>query len=59
WGLHRIIGAQHKRPDHRVASYSRVFEITECQSIEVTLRTRRLLWAEALIRMSGGRLPKP
>ena len=36
----------------------RALEITRCKSIETTLRTRRLLWAEALIRMSGGRLPK-
>ncbi|CAN0328871.1 unnamed protein product, partial [Ascophyllum nodosum] len=29
-----------------------------CESIETTLRTRRLLWAGTLLRMSGGRLPK-
>ena len=28
------------------------------ESIETTLRTRRLLWAGTLLRMSGGRLPK-
>ncbi|CAN0342198.1 unnamed protein product, partial [Ascophyllum nodosum] len=33
-------------------------EITGCESIETTLRTRRLLWAGTLLRMSGGRLPK-
>ena len=33
-------------------------EITRCESIETTLRPRRLLWVGALIRMSGGRLPK-
>ena len=32
---------------------------TGCESIETTLRTRRLLWAGTLLRMSGGRLPKP
>ena len=31
---------------------------TGCESIETTLRTRRLLWAGTLLRMSGGRLPK-
>ena len=34
-------------------------EMIRCESIETTLRTRRLfLWAGALIRMSGGRLLK-
>ena len=57
-GLARIIGAQRKRPNHRITSYNRALEITGCESIETTLRTRRLLWAGTLIRMSGGRLPK-
>ena len=56
--LPRIIGAQRKRPDHRMTSYNRALEITQYESIETTLRTRRLLWAGALIRMSSGRLPK-
>ena len=57
--LLRIIGAQRKRPDHRMTSYNRALEITRCESIETTLRTRRLfLWAGTLFRMSGGRLPK-
>ena len=44
--LLRIIGAQRKkRPDHRMTSYSRALEITRCESIETTLRTRRLLRA--------------
>ena len=41
-----------------MASYNRALEITRCESIETTLRTRRLLWAKTLIRMSGGHLPK-
>ena len=41
-----------------MTSYNRVLEITRCESIETTLRTRRLLWAGTLLRMSGGRLPK-
>ena len=53
-----IIGAQHKRPDHRMTSYNRALEITRCESIEMALRTRRLSWAGALMRMSGGRLAK-
>ena len=56
--LIRIIGAQRKRPDYRMTSYNRALEITGCESIETTLRTRRLLWAGTLLRMSGGRLPK-
>ena len=56
--LLRIIGAHRKRPDHRMTSYNRALKITGYESIETLLRTRRLLWAGALIRMSGGRLPK-
>ena len=54
--LLRIIGAQRKRPDHRMTSYNRALD--GCESIETMLRTRRLLWAGTLLRMSGGRLPK-
>ena len=56
--LLRIIGAQRKRPDHRMTSYNRALDIIGCESIETTLRTRRFLWAGTLLRMSGGRLPK-
>ena len=41
--LLRIIGAQRKRPDHRMTSYNRALEITGCESIETTLRTKILL----------------
>ena len=41
--LLHIIGAQRKRLDHRMTSYKRALEITGCESIETTLRTRRLL----------------
>ena len=37
-----IIVAQRKRPDHQMTSYDRALEITRCESIETTLRTRRL-----------------
>ena len=53
-----IIGAQHKRPDHRMASYNRALHITRRESIETTLRARRHLWARAPILVYGGRLPK-
>ena len=39
--LLRIIGAQRKRPDHRMTSYNRALEITRCERIETALRTRR------------------
>ena len=38
--LLRIIEAQRKRPGHRMTSYNRALEITRCESIETTLRTR-------------------
>ena len=31
--LLRVIGAQRKRPDHRMTSYNRVLEITRCESM--------------------------
>ena len=58
WVMLRIIGAQHKRPNHRMTSYNRALEMTGCESIETTLRARQRLWAGALVRMSDGRLPK-
>ena len=33
-------------------------EVKKCESIETTVRMRRLLWAEALLRMGDHRLPK-
>ena len=54
-----IIGALSKKPDHRMPSYNRALEVTRWENNETTtLGTRRLLWAGALIRMSGERLPK-
>ena len=50
--------APRKRPDHGMTSYNRTLEITRCASIETALRTRRLLWAGAPIRMSEGCLSK-
>ena len=38
--LPRIIGTQRKRPDHRMTSYNRALEISRCESIETTSRTR-------------------
>ena len=36
-----IIGAKRKRPEHRMTLYNRALEITRCESIETTLRTRK------------------
>ena len=41
--LLRINGTQRKRLEHRMTSYNRALQITRCESIETTLRTRRLL----------------
>ena len=43
---------------YRMTSYNRALGITRRERIEKTLRTRILLWAGTLIRMSDGRLPK-
>ena len=37
-----IIGAQRKRPDHRMTSYNHALGMTRCKSIETKLRTRIL-----------------
>ena len=41
-----------------MTSQNQDLEMTRCEGIETTLRTTRLSWAWALIRMSGRRLPK-
>ena len=56
--LLRIPGAWCKSPNKRTLSYKDAFQRTECESIEATVRTRRLLWAGALLRMGDHRLPK-
>ena len=56
--LLRILGAWCKSPDKRILSYKDALHRTECESIETTVRTRRLLWAGALLRMGDNRLPK-
>lgn len=56
--LLRIIGARRQKSDHRLLSYNRVLELTECESVEAIVRTRKPLWTGALIHMDGGRLPK-
>ena len=47
-----------KSPNKRILSYKDALHRTQCESIETTVRTRRLLWAGALLRMGDHRLPK-
>ena len=56
--LLRTLGAWCKSPNRRILSYKDDLQRTECESIETTVRTRRLLWAGALLRMGDTRLPK-
>ena len=56
--LLRILGAWCKSPNKRILSYEGALQRTECESIETTVRTRKLLWAGAVLRMSGHRFPK-
>ena len=44
-----------RRSDRRVLSYNCALELTGCESIEATLRARRLLWAGALTHIDDGR----
>ena len=56
--LLRILGAWCRSQDHRILSYHLALQRTGCESIETTVRTRRLLWAGALTRMDDHRLPR-
>ena len=55
--LLRIIGKQGRSRDHRILSYCKALQATNRESIETTVRTRRLLWAGAVVRMDARRLP--
>ena len=56
--LLRTLGAWCTTPNKRILSYKDALQRTECESIEATVRTRRLLWAGALLHMGDHRLPK-
>ena len=56
--LLRVIGYQRKRGTHRQLSYAQALKRVGCQSVEATVRQRRLLFAEAVARQPDGRLPK-
>ena len=56
--LLRVIGYRRERGTYRQLSYAQVLKKTWCQSVEATVRQRRLLFAEAIARQPAGRLPK-
>ena len=53
--LLRILGAWCKSLNKRILSYKDALQRTKYESIETTVRTRRLLWAGALLRMGEHR----
>ena len=56
--LLRVIGYHRERGTYRQLSYAQVLKKTGCQSVEATIRQRRLLFAGAMARQPAGRLPK-
>ena len=56
--LLRIVGAWCKSPNKRILSYKDAFQRIDYESIEKTMRTRRLLWSGALLHMGDHILPK-
>ena len=56
--LLRILGAWCMSWDHRILFCHLALQRTGCENIETTVRTSRLLWAGALIRMDNRRLPR-
>ena len=55
--LRRILGTWCKSPNKCTLPYKDALQRTECESNETTLRTRKLLWPGALLRMGDHRLP--
>ena len=53
-----ILGAWCKSPNKRILSYKDALQRTESESIETTVRTRRLLWARAVLRMGDPGYPR-
>ena len=54
----RVIGYRRERGTYRQLSYAQALKKTGCQSVEATIRQRRLLFAGAMARQPAGRLPK-
>ena len=56
--LLRVNGFQRRlRTDHTTPSYAKALQMTRCESIETTIRERRLFFAGAVARQSKERLP--
>ena len=56
--LLRVIGYRRERGTYRQLLYAQALKKTGCQSVEATIRQRRLLFAGAMARQPAGRLPK-
>ena len=56
--LLRVLCFRKKKREDRPLSYSQALKKTDCESIETTVRTRRLLYAGQVLRMDDTRLPK-
>ena len=56
--LRRVIGYKRVHGSFRQLSYAETLKKTKCQSVEATIRKRRLLFAGAIARQPEGRLPK-
>ena len=56
--LLRIIGKPGRSRDHRILSNCKALQAANCESIEMIVRTRRLLWVGAVMRMDARRLPR-
>ena len=56
--LLRVIGYRRERGTYRQLSYAQAIKKTGCQSVEATIRQRRLLFAGAVARQPAGRPPK-
>ena len=53
-----ILGAWCESPNKRILSYKDALQRTECESIETIMRTRKVSWSGALLRMGDHRLPR-
>ena len=54
----RVIGYRRERGTYRELSYAQALKKTGCQSVEATIRQRRLLFAGTMAKQPAGRLPK-
>ena len=54
--LPRIIGFQRRQRTDHLMSYAKVFKKAQCESVEITIRRWRILFAEGVQRTHNGRL---